>query len=172
MCTQDRKISFGEVVGADLVSARENPNDIARENLKNVPYVKLNNAGQIIERIYTETISSFKNVVSDNYIIMPNHIHCIISIHRAEPIQRADTRSAPTEPETKTICEIAQAFKSKTTVEYINGVKSGLYKTFNKRIWQRNYYEHIIRNEEEYRNICKYINENPQKWEQDKFYLN
>lgn len=58
-----------------------------------------------------------------------------------------------------------------TTNEYINGVKSGIYPPFNKRIWQRNYYERIIRNEEEYRNVWRYIDENPDKWQNDEYYI-
>jgi len=142
ICTQDKANLYGNViVGADLVSAR----------------VELNNAGVMIERVYTEVISSFDDVVSDNYIIMPNHFHCIMSI------RRADTRSAPT--------SIIQAFKSKTTVEYIKGVKSGIYQPFIKRIWQRNYYEHIIRNEIEYKQICQYIDQNPARWAEDDYFI-
>ena len=156
ICAQGRLNIFGEIdegisVGADLASARANLNHAACANLNHTACVNLNHAGQMIEQIYIETISSFDDVVSDNYIVMPNHLHCILSI------RRADTRSAPT----AAICNVVQAFKSKTTVEYINGVKSGIFPPFNKRIWQRNYYEEIIRNEERYREIWQYIDENP-----------
>jgi len=65
---------------------------------------------------------------------------------------------------------ILQAFKSKTTVEYINGVKLDMYLPFERRIWQRNYFERIIRDEEEYQRICQYIDENPMYWEKDEYY--
>ena len=144
ICTQDRLKIFGEVfVGAGLVPAR----------------VKLNNAGKMIERVYLETMSSFNDVIFNNYAIMPNHFHCIISI------QRAETSSAPT-----SVNNIVQVFKSKTTVDYINGVKLGLYPPFNKRLWQRNYYDCIIRNEEEYRAMWQYIDENPARWTEDCYY--
>jgi len=152
--TQDMLKMFGNVsVGADLVSAR----------------IALNSAGQMIERVYLECVSSFHDVVSDNYIVMPNHFHCIISIQRAdtEAKPRADTRSAPTVG----VDRVVQMFKSKTTVDYINGVKSGTYPPFNKRLWQRNYYEHIIRNEKEYLTIWQYIDENPLRWNEDKYYI-
>jgi len=146
ICTQDRINLFGEVfVGADLVSAR----------------VKLNHAGKMIERIYEDTIFSFDDVITDKYIIMPNHFHCILSL------QRADTRSAPTKTKMDTVI---QEFKSKSTVEYINGVKSGIYPPFNKRIWQRNYYEHIIRDKNDYEQKWQYIDENPVKWNEDDYY--
>ena len=124
-----------------------------------------NPAGKMIDCIYNEIISSFDDVFSDKYIIMPNHFHCILSIQRTNMAARADTRSAPTK-----IDMVVQTFKSKTTVEYINGVKSGLYPPFNKRVWQRNYYEHIIRDKEDYQTRWRYIDENPAKWANDEFY--
>ena len=58
-----------------------------------------------------------------------------------------------------------------TTNEYIKGVKNKIYPPFNKRIWQRNYYDRIIRNEQEYEKIYEYIENNPLKWEEDKYYI-
>jgi len=54
-----------------------------------------------------------------------------------------------------------------TTNEYINGVKKKGWKSFGKRFWQRNYYEHIIRNENELNQIHQYIIDNPLNWETD-----
>jgi putative transposase len=75
----------------------------------------------------------------------------------------------PTGTLANTIGRILQAFKSITTNRYINGVKMGLVKPFNKRLWQRNYYDHIIRNENEQIEIRKYIINNPLSWELDQF---
>jgi REP element-mobilizing transposase RayT len=61
------------------------------------------------------------------------------------------------------------AFESITTVEYIRGVKNNNWKTFNKKLWQRNYWEHIIRNEQSYLKISEYIVNNPANWDNDTF---
>ena len=58
-----------------------------------------------------------------------------------------------------------------TTNEYIRGVKQSGWVPFNGKLWQRNYYEHIIRNDQEYERIAKYIECNPLNWEQDNEYL-
>ena len=58
-----------------------------------------------------------------------------------------------------------------TTNEYIKGVKNKIYPPFNKKVWQRNYYDRIIRNEQEYEKIYEYIENNPLKWEEDKYYI-
>ena len=67
-----------------------------------------------------------------------------------------------------TVGRIVQAFKSITTHEYIHGVKQNHWQPFNKKLWQRNYWEHIIRNKNEYYRISEYIKSNPLKWNDDK----
>lgn len=65
---------------------------------------------------------------------------------------------------------VVQWFKTMTTNEYIRGVKNLGWPRFNGKLWQRNYYEHIIRNEKSYRTISEYIINNPAKWQDDKYY--
>jgi REP element-mobilizing transposase RayT len=67
---------------------------------------------------------------------------------------------------------VVQWFKTMTTNEYIRGVKSLGWTPFNGKLWQRNYYEHIIRDERAYNNIANYIINNPAKWNDDKFNMN
>lgn len=70
----------------------------------------------------------------------------------------------------KTVGNIIGAFKSIVTVEYIRGVKSLGWPAFRKRLLQRNYYEHIIRDEGDYKRIADYIVDNPAKWKGNKFH--
>lgn len=76
---------------------------------------------------------------------------------------RATTRIVPT------ISDIIGAFKSLTTLEYIKMVKNNQLPNFNRRIWQRNYYENIIRNEKTYLKVLEYIKNNPVRWDEDKY---
>jgi len=66
------------------------------------------------------------------------------------------------------ISQIIQWFKTMTTNEYIRNVKQNNWEPFDKKIWQRNYYDRIIRSEKELDKIKKYIFENPSKWELDR----
>lgn len=70
----------------------------------------------------------------------------------------------------ETVGDMVGAFKSITTNEYIDGVKNHNWPRFNGKLWQRNYWEHIIRNEESYQRISDYIINNPLNWADDKFY--
>ncbi|WP_044210448.1 transposase [Flammeovirga sp. OC4] len=114
----------------------------------------LNDAGIMIEQWYRELECKFNNVMCQEIIIMPNHFHCIIEI-------KENNNSVP-------VGTIVQWFKTMTTNEYIRGVKTKKWKAFDKRLWQRNYWEHIIRNEYEHEKIAQYIIDNPLCWENDK----
>jgi len=69
------------------------------------------------------------------------------------------------------LSQVIQWFKTMSTNEYIKGVKTQGWKRFNGQLWQRNYYEHIIRDEKSYDQIVEYIINNPLKWETDKYYV-
>ena len=69
-----------------------------------------------------------------------------------------------------TINNLVDWFKTMTTNEYIRGVKQYGWKRFDGKLWQRDYYEHIIRSTEEYERIADYITDNPAKWKDDKFF--
>jgi len=79
----------------------------------------------------------------------------------------AQSVPAPSTP-APTLGDVIGAFKSRVTVEYTRGVKTLGWTPFDKRLWQRNYYEHIIRNEEALNRIRQYILENPIRWTVDR----
>lgn len=67
--------------------------------------------------------------------------------------------------------EIIKWFKTMTINEYIKMVKDGILPSFEKRVWQRNYHENIIRTEEIYIKVSDYIRNNPLKWEDDMYFV-
>ncbi|HSA07265.1 MAG TPA: hypothetical protein P5556_08805 [Candidatus Gastranaerophilales bacterium] len=130
----------------------------------------LNNAGKMVEQWLIATTNKFNNISINEYVIMPNHLHCIISLIDVGadtwvcPDENKEPHGANTQVRPYKLFEIIQWFKTMTTNEYIKGVKNGIYPAFNKRIWQRNYYERIIRNQEEFNTISEYIINNPANW--------
>lgn len=66
--------------------------------------------------------------------------------------------------------DVVHRFKSMTTRRYADGVKHDNWPPFNKKLWQRNYYEHIIRNEDGLRDIREYIKSNPLRWAEDELH--
>ena len=84
------------------------------------------------------------------------------------PTENPSQGIAPTEnPTEKTVGEIVGAFKSITTIEYIRGIKNNNWQTIDKRLWQRNYHEHIMHTEQSYIHISNYITNNPANWDKD-----
>jgi REP element-mobilizing transposase RayT len=126
----------------------------------------LNDAGRMIEQIYLEIPQVMTGINVDTYQVMPNHFHCIILIGR-------DVGAGPRAcPQTLiSLPDILGRFKSLTTHRYIDGVKMNKWQRFDKRLWQRNYYEHVVRNEIEHQAISDYIFCNPKNWEKDSEYL-
>lgn len=156
----------------------------------------LNESGIMIEKWYFELENKFADIKCHEMIVMPNHLHFIIentgdiaSVRanlsvRPDDIEQTHNnigqthRSAPTtapkdeqqifgEHIGSPLQRVIQWFKTMTTNEYIRGVKNLGWEPFYKKLWQRNYWEHIIRNENSYQNISNYIINNPSKWNED-----
>ena len=91
---------------------------------------------------------NYESVSVDKYVIMPNHIHLLISNltggHGDPPLR---------------IYDVVGRFKSFTTHQY------------GKTLWQRSFYDHVIRNRNDYNEIWEYIENNPVKWKQDEFHI-
>lgn len=145
ICTELKRHLFGEIVDGIMI---------------------LNDAGRMIERWYFELHNKYYNIELPQYIIMPNHVHFIIAIAGDDQGNISQNSGTHTGVPLQTII---QWFKTMTTNQYIKGVKNGEYPPFEKRIWQRNYFEHIIRNDRELQEIYEYIVNNPAKWELDKY---
>lgn len=119
-------------------------------------YLKLNAAGTMIEKWYRELESKFPTIRCHDMIVMPDHFHCVIEI--TDEAKNAIRPDVPT---------IIQWFKTMTTNEYIREAKQSGWLRFNGKLWQRNYYESIIRDANAYHNISNYIIDNPRQWVRD-----
>ena len=148
ICSKNRQNIFS-AVGAPL--------DCALENGK----IQLSPIGQIIEKQWLEIPSQYTNVELDEYVIMPNHIHGLLIINRSEQLIRAQSSGAPT-----TLGQIIRSFKSRCANDYLRYIQSNNLNV-SPKIWQRNYYDHIIRNETSLNQIRKYIENNPSTWDED-----
>ncbi len=184
ICTQNRACLFGEISDGTM---------------------QLNDAGQMVERVWQSLLQRFPHVCLDAFVVMPNHVHGIVQL-RADtlvewagtPEERAGTRPAPTvdmksvgaplvgalptmddaipdDPTAKwglSLGDVIGVFKSIATHQYTIGVKQQNWEPFHKRLWQRNYYEHVIRDETAFQKIWDYIQSNPLSWQLDQLHPN
>ena len=213
ICTQNSEYLFGDITDGEMV---------------------LSGAGRMVQSVWDELPMNYSGIETDAFIIMPNHIHGIITIQPSDmgpsssPVgagpracpddapqspdvgagPRACPDDAPQSPDvgagpracpphrmsrkqpppaghapppagqpqgvapTKTMSlpDVVHRFKTLTTKRYTDGVKHNGWKPFPGRLWQRNYWEHVVSNERELHRIREYISTNPAKWELDRLY--
>ena len=135
-------------------------------------YFENENTKNMITTVWNELSNKYNNIHIDEYIIMPNHIHGIIGIVganlRVRPNDhKGSIHSGPTHRSAPTLGRIIQWFKTMTTNYYIKGVKDNGWPPFSGKLWQRNYYEHIVRDDAELNKIREYIRNNPMDWDND-----
>ena len=133
----------------------------------------LNAAGEMVEECWNKIPEKFPDIELGEFQIMPNHFHAIVINVGADPCvgpEKTEKLSGKGKPMGLPLHVVIQWFKTMTTNDYINRVKSLAWEPFMDKIWQRNYYEHIIRNDESYRRIANYIVHNPQNWQEDEYF--
>ena len=140
LCTQNRECLFGEIVNGEM---------------------RLNEAGRVVADEWINTAEIRDEIELDEWVVMPNHFHGILVI----TVGRGDRRVAPTGPQPRSIGAVMAGFKSAAT-KRINELRQ----TPGMKLWQRNYWEHIVRNEPELNRIREYIHNNPAQWVLDKLY--
>ena len=125
----------------------------------------LNGAGQIIRAVWDELPKRYANIDLDLFVVMPNHVHGIVVLTGtsvvgaglALPDRKGSASSAPT------FGDVIRGFKSISAIQ----VNRLLMRT-GQPLWQRNYYEHIIRDENSLERIREYIAANPHNWLMDR----
>ena len=149
ICAQDKKNLFSQIVDGNVI---------------------LNEFGKIIENEWVKTGQIRKNVIIDEYVIMPNHLHGIIIIKNDHDDRNGTQRRVATaniesfgKPVSGSLPTIVRGFKS-TTTRQINELRN----MPEMPLWQRNYYEHVVRNDDDLNEIREYIINNPLKWDLDK----
>ena len=172
ICVHNRARLFVQIMRANNQSAMKNsPNHPSFQMM-------LNDAGQIANQCWLDIPKHFPNVVLHEHIIMPDHIHGIIEIvganqhstdilskdiHSVQSIVKGAKNFSP-QPSQST-----RQSPSRTVGSIVRGYKIGVTKWFRangnmEKIWQRDYWEHIIRDEQSYQCITEYIINNPKKW--------
>ena len=122
---------------------------IVGEGLCALPHVELTNVGDMVEQSLLYIDRTIPGFWVDRYVIMPNHVHLLITLsaisetggHRGPPLHK-----------------VIGQFKSYTT------------HTYGQVLWQRSYYDHVIRGEQDYAAVWQYIDQNPAHWQEDELY--
>ncbi len=151
VCTWDHECLFGRIVGDAM---------------------ELNDAGRAVERCWCHIPAHFPQVELDAFVVMPNHIHGILILRENNNLARpmgnpvGANHHSPVPPRPRGT--------SRTVGSIIRGFKIGVTKWMRENagasdVWQRNYHEHVIRNQKSLNHIRQYITNNPASWARDKY---
>ena len=160
VCVRKRLCLFGEIVEGQMNASP---------------------AGQMVAKAWDELRNHYAGIDVDSFILMPNHIHGIVVLNPssvgAAPCGRPSSLTAPnpgqprgvapTKDKRLTLSDVVHRFKSWTTKLYSDGVKQRGWPAFPGQLWQRNYYEHVIRNDSDLQKVREYISTNPYTWDTD-----
>jgi len=143
ICTHDKECWLGDLVNSEMV---------------------LSEIGQIAKALWLEIPQHFENVILDDFIIMPNHVHGIVLNTDSRGVQlNAPTKTnyySTISPKKNTLSVVIRTYKAALT----RACRQQGYEFFR---WQRNYYERVVRNQKELNRIWQYIANNPLQWESD-----
>lgn len=145
MCTHNRRHLFGKVVCGKMI---------------------LSDAGQMVNRLWLEQSVRFPGLQLDEFVVMPDHMHCLFRLPPASPdtpSPRSSTlnRFSRVQPP---LGQVVGAFKAATTAAYAEGVRTHDWPRFDTRLWQRNYHEWSVRHDSSIPRIQTYIRNNPKNW--------
>ena len=155
ICTRNRECLFGAVVDGEM---------------------RLNNVGRVVQTVWGGLSDRFPTIELDAFVVMPNHVHGIFVVGAAlAPPKRRKVgaglalpvggaaSSAPTRFASTTLGTVVRAFKSISAM----GVNRLLSRS-GQSLWQRSYYEHVIRTEQSLNRTREYIATNPLRWQLDR----
>ena len=168
ICCYQRECLFGNIINSQII---------------------LNNFGQLIKEEWLKSAEIRKEIELDDFVIMPNHFHAIVIINQEinsdfmkndvdfqdnnvgangrSPLGQIQSSRPKISMKPKSISSLIAGFKSATTKK-INIIRN----TPQNPVWQRNYYDHIIRNDESLAKIREYVQNNPLSWENDQLHPN
>ncbi len=143
--------SLRSLVGTGVPDGPQSTNDFVN------PHVLLTDYGKIADKYIRQMNDHYKNLSVDNYIIMPNHIHMLITV--STPLSDNGPSGTP-----------VPTVQNSTISRFISTFKRFCNKEYGVNIWQYRSYDHVIRDREDYEARVKYISDNPKNWFYDHLY--
>ncbi len=150
MCTENRRSILSRVVGTGVLDG---------------PRVELTEYGEIADEYIRQMSNFYTHLTVENYVIMPNHIHLLLRIENGVSGNRPS--GTPGNGPSGTPVPTAQ---NSALARFVSTFKRFCNKEYGVNIWQRRSYDHIIRNQQDYDEHWRYIDENPARWLDDDLY--
>ena len=143
ICTEQKQPILSNIVGGDVLDAPQS-DDV------NVAKVELLECGKIAEKYILQLNDFYEDITVEKYVIMPDHIHMLLRVLDAE-VGGASRTSPPTKQHSR-------------VMSFVSTFKRFFNKEFGRNIWQRSFYDHVIRDAKDYEEPINYIVKNPMRW--------
>ena len=181
ICTNERRWHFGEIAAGagDYPPRSAGTRNFGPSRFQLIKRMVLNDGGKMADECWRQIPNHYPNVILHAYVVMPNHVHGIIEIktnpivgvENFQPMVGVQHFDPPHHPKRNAFQKIIP----RSVGSIVRGFKTGVTNWFHQNtdidiVWERNYYEHIIRDAKAYNNITRYIINNPNNWNEDKFY--
>ena len=156
-CTQNRRCVLSRIVGGGAHDA---------------PRVELTELGKIVDK-YIRSGNRMEHISVDKYVIMPNHVHILLSVTGTDCERAPNGTSRAPCGTSRAPCGTSRAPSptNQLVPRFVSTLKRFCHAEMGQKLFQRSFHDHVIRNEADYREIWQYIDGNPGKWEEDKFYI-
>ena len=144
ICAKNKQKIFGDIVGVGALDA---------------PQIRLSPIGRLVEK-YILSTNNIPEITVDTYVIMPNHIHLLLCVSNENGTSKAPSPT-PTPPPSRANQLLPHAIA--TFKRFVN-------RDVGDNVFQRSFHDHVVRGEQDYRDIWHYIEHNPQQWREDCFF--
>lgn len=146
ICTQDHLNLFGKIANGAMHE---------------------NEAGMMVRSVWEDLPSFYPGTETDEFVVMPNHVHGIVAVVKTAPDGHSDSGGPSAQVRGLSLPDIVHRYKTLTTKRYSDAVEQLQWPRYPGRLWQRNYYEHIVRDESSLNQFRQYILDNPAQWADD-----
>ena len=143
ICTKDKRCMFWD----------KNKTDIVGCGVPDAPQFSLSKYGKIVDEIIIKLDDFYKDIHIDNYVVMPNHLHILLSIEDG-----ASRTPRPTK-------------QNSVLSSFVSTLKRFCNKDAGENLWQRSFFDHVIRNQKDFDEHMVYIQNNPLKWSLDELFI-
>ena len=156
ICTKEKRCMLARIVGTGVP---DGPQFVKQSEIR----VELKEAGRIVQQTIIQLDSFYEHVTVDEYVIMPNHVHLLISFFEKNSL---NPKSGPSRTPVPTKSSTQNSEMSK----FVSTFKRFCNKAYGENIWQARSYDHVIRDFDDMQRHINYIINNPLKWKTDRLY--
>lgn len=154
-CTLGKKSTLSHIVGPGILDG---------------PEVRLTHYGKVVQGTLNTLVQSSPQWKLHHYVIMPNHVHLLLELQKVDTAREGPSGKPGPTGMADDVLDVPRPTNAEVP-KFVSSLKRYTNRMCGTQLWQERYYDHVVRNEHDFLRIWKYIDENPAKWTEDRFYI-